>query len=76
MTKVGCLNVVVAINRVSHLTALFQVVFPDGIFVRSSATIKDDRVVRIAPCGTVLKATGKVRNSDNIHRFLSLLGAV
>lgn len=38
----------------------FQVVFPDGIFVRSSSVIEDGRVIRIAPYGTVLNATGRV----------------
>lgn len=29
--------------------------------MRSSPNIEEGRIIRIAPCGTVLKATGKVR---------------
>lgn len=38
----------------------FQVVFRDGIFVRSSPSIEEGRVIRIAPFGTLLTATGRV----------------
>lgn len=38
-----------------------QVVYREGIFVRSTPNIEAGRIVRIVPFGTVLKATGKVR---------------
>ena len=35
--------------------------YREGIFVRSTSNIDEGRIVRIAPFGTILKATGKVR---------------
>ena len=38
-----------------------QVVYREGIVVRSSAKIEDGRIIRIAPFGSILHATGKVQ---------------
>ncbi|CAM9832149.1 unnamed protein product [Ectocarpus sp. 6 AP-2014] len=46
----------------------YKVVYREGIFVRSSPSIEDGRIVRIAPCGTVLKATGKTEIFDAVER--------
>lgn len=51
----------------SHVVPI-QVVFEEGIFVRSNPDIYEGRIVRIAPFGTVLKATGMVRNTGNAVR--------
>ncbi|CAN0084424.1 unnamed protein product [Scytosiphon promiscuus] len=47
----------------------YKVVFREGIFVRSSPNIEDGRVVRIAPFGSVLKATGKTEIFDAVERI-------
>eukprot|EP00752_Nemacystus_decipiens_P010546 g9391.t1 len=48
--------------------AKYKVVHREGIFVRSSPSIDDGRIVRIAPFGTVLKATGKTEIFDAVER--------
>ncbi len=47
----------------------FQVVYQEGIFVRSQPNIETSRIVGIAPLGAVLKATGKV-SVDVLFAFL------
>eukprot|EP00903_Cladosiphon_okamuranus_P015506 g14316.t1 len=42
----------------------YKVVYEEGILVRSTSSIDEGRIVRIAPFGTVLKATGK---TDIVH---------
>ena len=37
-----------------------QVIYDDGIIVRSTASIESGAVVKIATPGSILKATGKV----------------
>eukprot|EP00903_Cladosiphon_okamuranus_P020039 g18406.t1 len=46
----------------------FKVVYREGIFVRSTPSIDEGRIVRIAPFGTVLKATGKTDIFDAVER--------
>lgn len=46
----------------------YRVVFREGIFVRSTASIEDGRIVKIAPYGTVLNATGKTEIFDGVER--------
>ncbi|CAM9143995.1 unnamed protein product [Ectocarpus sp. 8 AP-2014] len=47
----------------------YQVIFRGGIFVRSSADIERGRIIRIAPFGTVLKATGRTEIYDAVERI-------
>eukprot|EP00904_Undaria_pinnatifida_P001724 jgi/Undpi1/11552/HiC_scaffold_30.g13849.m1 len=46
----------------------YKVVFREGIFVRGSPSIEEGRIVRIAPFGTVLNATGRTEIFDAIER--------
>lgn len=43
---------------------LYQVVADDGTVVHSSSSVDEGRIVRIAPFGEILKATGKVMSID------------
>lgn len=45
-----------------------QVVYDDGIIVRSTANIESGAVVKIATPGSILKATGKVSGLEWQHK--------
>lgn len=46
----------------------YRVIFEEGIFVRTGSHIEGGRIVRIAPCGTILRASGKTRIIDGVER--------
>lgn len=46
-----------------------QVVYNDGIIVRSTAKIETGEVVKIVHPGDILKATGKVRGGGDFMGF-------
>eukprot|EP00904_Undaria_pinnatifida_P001723 jgi/Undpi1/11551/HiC_scaffold_30.g13848.m1 len=46
----------------------YRVIFEEGIFVRTGSRIEGGRIVRIAPCGTILRATGKTKIVDGVER--------